>query len=76
MSRYCRWEHARFPDAAFSAVAGVGLVHSYDLAPGTLPHTAMGEPLPSESPEGPAEEKARKVRDRILRRGSTSQGSE
>lgn len=69
MSRYCRWEHARFPDAAFSAVAGVGLVHMNDLAPGTLPHTVLGEPLPSDSPEGSSEEKPRKVRTRILRRG-------
>jgi hypothetical protein len=69
MSRYCRWEHARFPDAAFSAVAGVGLVHVNDLALGTPPHTVMGEPFSSGPSAGSAEEKARKLRDRILKRG-------
>jgi hypothetical protein len=70
MSRYCMLEHARFPDADFSAVAGVGLVHVKDLAPGTQPHTVTGEVVPSRPSEGSEEEKARKVRDRVLRRGS------
>jgi hypothetical protein len=74
MSRYCMLEHARFPDAAFSAVAGVGLVHVNDLAAGTPRHTIGGDILPSEASEGSPEEKARKVRDRILRKGSTSKG--
>lgn len=71
MSRYCMLEHARFPDAAFSAVAGVGLVHVNDLEPGTPPHTIAGEPHPPESAD--SDERARKVRDRILRRGSGGQ---
>jgi hypothetical protein len=73
MARYCRWEHARFPDASFTAVAGVGLVHVNDLPLGTPPHTVMGEPVPSgSSVESVAEEKARKLRDRILKRGSAA----
>lgn len=66
MPRYCRGEHARFPDAAFSAVAAVGLVHMHDLPPGTLPHTVLGEPLPSEAPD-PSSEEARTVHSRIRR---------
>jgi hypothetical protein len=75
VSRYCKWEHARFPDAAFTAVAGVGLVHVNDLPLGTPAHTVMGEPVPSgSSVRSPAEEKARKLRDRILKRGSSDEG--
>jgi hypothetical protein len=74
MSRYCMLEHARFPDADFSAVAGVGLVHAKDLAPGTPPHTVTGEIVPSEPPEGSAEEKARRLRERLLRKSSARKG--
>jgi hypothetical protein len=74
--KYCKWEHARFPDAAFAAVAGIGLVHVNDLEPGTPPHTITGEPHPSGPAGETAEEKARRLRDRLLRRGSATKGDQ
>jgi hypothetical protein len=68
-------EHARFPDADFSAVAGVGLVHVKGLAPGTQPHTVTGDGVPSASSEGSTGDKTRKIRDRILRKGSDPGGT-
>ena len=76
MSRYCQWEHARFPDAAFIAVAGVGLVHVNDLTPGTPPHTVTGQPHPAGSAEESPEEKARRLRDRLLRKWSAGKHDE